>query len=122
VICGRIDSLSHANPQNGNFASEMLDSISANPRISFRMAGTRTDHQLGRVELGKLFHSDHIISVDRDRRTFEDKVLVNVPRKGIEIVDQDDIGSIRKGRDRLWLLGRIIDEIEGRHLARRCVD
>lgn len=82
------------------------------------MAWTWTNHQLSRFQFCQLFHGNSIIAVDSDSGTFEDQILVDVPRERIEVVNEDDIGRIRKGRGCFWLLRRVVNQVESCHFDR----
>ena len=111
----RSDSLAHTDPQDGDFASEMLDGISTDSRVCFRMSGARTNDQLGGIECGKGFDGDRIVAEDADTGTFKHKVLINIPGEGVEVVNQDYVCCILQRRSWLWLLRRVVYEIECRH-------
>lgn len=85
------DSLSHADPQDRNLASEMLDGISTDTRICAGVAWSWTDHQLSWFETCESFDCDGIIAIYSNGGALKHQVLVDVPREGIEVIDQDNI-------------------------------
>lgn len=82
----------------------------ANTGILFGVARARTDDQLSGVLRDELVKSDFVIAKDSHGGAFESKILVDVPREGIVVVDQDDIAGGGNGRRGLRMVGRVIND------------
>jgi hypothetical protein len=109
-VVGRVNSQSHADTEDGDLASKVLDSISTDARIRLRMARSWADYQLGRLLGDQLLQGDLIIAEDMDSGTLKNKVLVNVPGEGVVVVDEDEVGSSWDRRRRVRLLGGVVND------------
>jgi len=69
----------------------MLDDISADARVGSWMARSRADDNLSGLLLDDFLESDLIVAVHADSGAFKDEILVDVPAKGIIVVDKDDV-------------------------------
>lgn len=69
----------------------MSDGISAHAGIGARVTRPGADNELGRVLLDQLIDSDLVVSEDVNSSSFENQVLIDVPREGIVIVDEDKV-------------------------------
>ena len=106
------DLLPHADPKNGDPAGEVPDGIATYARIGVWVAGTGTYDQLSGFLCDELLQRNLVVPKDGDGRALEDKILVDVPGKGIIVVNEDEVGCC--GHRQCWLrvLWRVIDDIQ----------
>ena len=78
----------------------MLDGITADTRIGIWVPWAGADHQLGWLFRNKFIDGDLVVSEHRHIGTFKHQVLVDIPSKGVIVVDQDEIGT--KGEGSGW--------------------
>lgn len=84
----------HADAQNGDPAREVSDSITGYTRVGGRMSGARRDDERLDVEPGQGSGGYGIVADDGDTRTKKGELLVEIPRKRVEIVDQQTINRL----------------------------
>lgn len=60
------DLLSHADSEDGDFASKVADGIPTDAGVRLRMTGTRADDQLGGLLGNELVKGDLIVAEHRD--------------------------------------------------------
>lgn len=106
-------SLAHADAQYGYLASEVLYGVSADARIRLWMPRTGTNDQLGRVKGYQFLDGDCIVAVYSDGGSFQDEILIYVPREGIKVVNQYNVRGTGQRWNSLRLLRGVVNEIEG---------
>jgi hypothetical protein len=124
------NSQSHANSKNWDFTSKVSDHIPAYTRVRAGVTGSRANNNLGRVLLNEFVQCDLVIAEDMDSSALQDKILVNIPREGVVVIDQDEIGSSGDRRRGLRLVWRVINNVilrshfysQGPNQGSRCVD
>lgn len=84
-------SLSHADTKDGNLPRKMTDSILTDARVGERVARARADDQLRWILRNEFVQSYLVIPIDRDSRTFEHEILIDVPGEGVIIIDHNKI-------------------------------
>lgn len=115
--CRFNDSLAHADAENGDLSGKMSNRISANSRICVRMTRARTNDELSRIQRNELFDGDLVVPVDSYGCPLQSEILVDIPGERVIIVDEDEVGSIRKRRSWRRLLRRMINKVESRHCS-----
>lgn len=88
----------------------MGDGGIADASISCRVAGARTDDQLGGVLRDEVVEGDLVVAHHGHGGAFEDEVLVDVPGEGVVVVDQDNVAGGGDGRRGLGMAGRVVDD------------
>lgn len=88
-----VDSYSqpHTDTKNWNLAGKVSNRVSADTRVGGGMARTRADNELSWVLFYQLFNGDLVISKNMNYGTLKNQVLINIPGKGVVVINENKI-------------------------------